>query len=885
MLTFSGAKQAAAQTVEAYTEIPACPCHDGGLPLTEGGTLSSGNYYLTGNVVGTFTINGTVNLCLNGYVIDADKKDGVLIISANGTLNLYDCGISEDNKHYYTLGDNGQYVFTDEVTDNYLIGGIITGGTVVKTFSLYSGAGVSGDTDSTFNMYGGNIAGICLENRAGSGVCVPTFNMYAGKICGNRCTRNGTVYMKKGYSFSMSGGEISNNSVHSMGGGVDALANTTLTLSGSAKICNNYSTGNSRVDDLYIREKLTVGEFNEDAYIGIFTSESLVSYENCIANNNSGEDVGDLLTKYFFNDKTAHVHKFDNFYEEEPATCSKTGMAAHYICKVVTDGKQCNMYFDAAKNRVTQSGLVLPKTDEHKNIETLPAEVATCSKEGKTMGARCKDCGTVTTPQETIPKTAHIIEKITGKAATCTEEGLTEGEKCSACQTVTKQQETIPKTAHTIEKITGKAATCTEEGLTEGEKCSVCQTVTKEQQPIPKTEHTYQKGEEKLPTETEAGYTEFVCSACGHSHRETIPELGHKHDYKAEVTQPTCTEKGFTTYTCSGCNDSYKDDYRAALGHNLELTIFEPDCETDGYTRHACSRCEYFYDDEEKPALGHDYSGGPIRWNWADNYFTATATFECKRGDNHSEEVPATVDEEHTTATCTQPGDAVFVATVILNGEQFTDTKSVSGTMVPHKYVLGEWVWDGFESATVTYKCSVCGDSGSVSGEAGIKRIEPDCEKDGLITYTVEVEYPYLQKATDVKTQTLPATGHNYAAEWVWDEDFTAHLVLSCDKCDKHESPAVKVTYDEGSDTYTATAEYGGKTYTDTKKASLTAPDDTDDTDNTGKKNSFPWILILIGGILLLLFIIALIVIFRRNREEEPEEYEADDEEDDEDEE
>ena len=147
------------------------------------------------------------------------------------------------------------------------------------------------------------------------------------------------------------------------------------------------------------------------------------------------------------------------------------------------------------------------------------------------------------------------------------------------------------------------------------------------------------------------------------------------------------------------------------------------------------------------------------------------------------------------------------------------------------------------------------------------------------------MEYPYLQKATDVKTQTLPATGHNYAAEWVWDEDFTAHLVLSCDKCDKHESPAVKVTYDEGSDTYTATAEYGGKTYTDTKKASLTAPDDTDDTDNTGKKNSFPWILILIGGILLLLFIIALIVIFRRNREEEPEEYEADDEEDDEDEE
>lgn len=794
LLSFECGKSVSAQT-EKTAEIPPCPCHDGADPLGSGngGELNTGNYCLEGDVEHSVVIyiSGTVNLCLNGYKFKHTGNSEAFKVHAGATLNLFDCGNDEAHKHYYEKGSDGVYNFTQEETDSYLTGGVICGGTCAVSYV---------NPGANFNMYGGNLAG--NKGFYYGAVFVTTFNMYGGKICGNSGYTAGGVYVNVGATFDMYGGEITDNSTTYWGSGGGVHSSGSFTVSGSAKIYGNTIPSPNYdkilVNNLCLQNKINVGELNEDAYIGTSVKNGSFNYldGSFIGTNNSGKDVDYLLEHNFFDDTGEHVHSLGELIAEVPATCSSTGMQAHYTCTV----SGCDAYFDSSKTKVS------------------------------------------------------------------------------------KQTLEIPTAEHSPEKVEGRPATCTEDGLTDGEKCSVCRTVIKEQQTIPRTGHNYEKSGEKPPTETEAGYTEYTCANCGDSYKDTIPETGHTHDYKAEVVLPDCTEQGYTVYTCAGCEDSYEDDYTDALGHNLTQTEVKATCEDGGYIRHSCTRCDYSYDDNEMPALGHDYSDGLSRWEWAENYFNAKAIFECTRGDNHSEEVSAEVDEERTTATCTQAGDVTFIAIVIFEGITYSDTREVTGTTVPHKYVLGEWVWNGAESASVTYTCSVCGDSGSATGEAKEERTEPTCETDGAVTYTVTVEYPYLQKATDVKIEPIPATGHEFTAEWIWSEDNKAIVTITCGKCEESEQPEVNIVYDEESKTYTATAEYGGMVFSDTKTVTQTSPDEPDNPDGTdgtdGANSGFPWILILIGGLLLLLFIIILIIILKRRPSEEEEEYDYDEEDD-----
>ena len=74
-------------------------------------------------------------------------------------------------------------------------------------------------------------------------------------------------------------------------------------------------------------------------------------------------------------------------------------------------------------------------------------------------------------------------------------------------------------------------------------------------------------------------------------------------------------------------------------------------------------------------ALGHAYNTTQLVWNWS-GYAGATVHVTCTRCD-HDEDVAATVTNSVTKeATATENGERTYTATVTVNGQPHTDTKT-----------------------------------------------------------------------------------------------------------------------------------------------------------------------------------------------------------------
>ena len=117
------------------------------------------------------------------------------------------------------------------------------------------------------------------------------------------------------------------------------------------------------------------------------------------------------------------------------------------------------------------------------------------------------------------------------------------------------------------------------------------------------------------------------CKNCGVADYVEIPATGI-HNFVPNVVEPTCEERGYTTYACLGCGVTYRDNYVAALGHNLDNGVDVPaTCTTAGGTLYTCKRvyktetnidgevvyvdtpCGYtkFVEDPARPAFGHSF--------------------------------------------------------------------------------------------------------------------------------------------------------------------------------------------------------------------------------------------------------------------------------------
>ena len=222
-------------------------------PWTSGNSLpTTGNYYLTQNVVvGKMTVL-TGTLCLNGYTI-SEKDGGCPVEVSSGELNLTDCAAELGS----VIAAKGQAI--DVYSTANIFNGVIQGGSGAGiqigaysangNVSIYGGKITGSSTgaaanNGTMHMYGGEIfknsrgvqaGAINREKRSSSG----SFYLHGGKITDNHGDQGGGVYVE--HNFYMDGGEVSNNSATGNGGGI-YMHTGSIFLSGG-KVTGNRAGG------------------------------------------------------------------------------------------------------------------------------------------------------------------------------------------------------------------------------------------------------------------------------------------------------------------------------------------------------------------------------------------------------------------------------------------------------------------------------------------------------------------------------------------------------------------------------------------------------------------------------------------------------------------
>ena len=139
-------------------------------------------------------------------------------------------------------------------------------------------------------------------------------------------------------------------------------------------------------------------------------------------------------------------------------------------------------------------------------------------------------------------------------------------------------------------------------------------------------------------------------------------------------------------------------------------------------------------------------------------------------------------------------------------------------------------------------KCKMCGgDMELTADKTTVVTKEATCEEDGEKVHTATVVVDGVEY-TDTKEVVIPATGHDYEAEYIWSADGqSCEVKLTCD-CGATETKVATVVEDttkrveptcdvDGKAVYTATVVVDGVEYTDTKEVVIPA---TGHADNNG---------------------------------------------------
>ena len=204
-------------------------------------------------------------------------------------------------------------------------------------------------------------------------------------------------------------------------------------------------------------------------------------------------------------------------------------------------------------NPTTPSYPTAPKCPPHDYGQWVVTTQATCFTDGQKCRT-CTNCGAIETE---LIKKSHTLVTIPAQAATCTQNGTTLGEKCSICDTYTKTPTVVSATGHSLSSWTiGQDATCTSNGYNK-RSCSKCN--YEETEPISATGHTF--GGWSLgqsATCTVPGYNQRTCSTCYYVDKSTIPATG---EHKYVNGQCSCgaeiTGSSFLTYRLSDDGSYY----------------------------------------------------------------------------------------------------------------------------------------------------------------------------------------------------------------------------------------------------------------------------------------------------------------------------------------
>lgn len=273
-------------------------------------------------------------------------------------------------------------------------------------------------------------------------------------------------------------------------------------------------------------------------------------YTKCTSSKITGLAAGEYEVRYAEDDNylasddvtvTISIsHNFGTLIEENPATCSTSGMKAHYYCP------DCGKFFDESKNETTEAALTIPATGVHTFGTLIEEQPATCIAGGMKAHYKCTVCGKYfdenknETTEEALktpvsPYYGHSFGFwVEEQYATCQAPGRKGYKHCSICnkdydasnKEITDWVIPVNPDGHELGDLVAEVpATCKDIGVKEHRDCRLCgkhcDPITRKEiadLTIPTTNnHTY--GElipEVSPTTTEFGVKEHKdCTVCG----------------------------------------------------------------------------------------------------------------------------------------------------------------------------------------------------------------------------------------------------------------------------------------------------------------------------------------------------------------------------------
>ena len=297
-------------------------------------------------------------------------------------------------------------------------------------------------------------------------------------------------------------------------------------------------------------------------------------------------------------------------------TCTKAGTSGRLVCRVCGKQIDAGASVPATGHNYTQSGVQTQPTCTaqgsvtmlcvrcgNAKTQSLPAlghqyassytidRQSTCTAQGE-QSRHCLRCGkrTDVTP---IPKAAHRVVYDVVTPPTCTKSGKSSGARCGDCGKVLESAGTIPPTGHdlTATQIHSKP-TCTAAGRATG-RCRVCG--AEQEMTLPALGHAFESGwtVDKQPTCTSQGEQSRHCLRCGKRSEVTVLSRTPHTVVTDKAKKATCTRDGKTEGShCSVCGKVLqKQTVIEAPGHKLKTARTPATLKKNGKLVKTCLRC------------------------------------------------------------------------------------------------------------------------------------------------------------------------------------------------------------------------------------------------------------------------------------------------------
>ena len=318
-------------------------------------------------------------------------------------------------------------------------------------------------------------------------------------------------------------------------------------------------------------------------------------YTKCTSSKIEGLAAGEYEVRYAEDDNylasddvtvtIAISHNLGTLIKESPATCSTSGMKAHYYCP------DCGKFFDESKNETTEAALTIPATGVHTFGTLIDETPATCIAGGMKAHYKCTVCGKYfdadknETTEEALetpisPYYGHNFGFwVEEEYATCQAPGKKGYKHCSICNKDYDASNTeitdfvipINPDGHVLGDLVEEVpATCKDTGVKAHRDCNLCgkhcNPITRKEiadLTIPTTNsHTYGELIPEVPaTTTEFGVKEHKdCKVCGR----------HFDKDGNEITELKIAKIGTHNVVINGESKFYAD------GESVTVTANEP---------------------------------------------------------------------------------------------------------------------------------------------------------------------------------------------------------------------------------------------------------------------------------------------------------------------